>query len=26
VVIGLWTVVGVFFAVRGFSWDSRRSD
>jgi ABC-2 type transport system permease protein len=26
VVVGLWTVVGVFFAIRGFSWDSRRGD
>jgi ABC-2 type transport system permease protein len=26
VVIGLWTAVGVFFAVRGFRWDARRSD
>jgi ABC-2 type transport system permease protein len=26
VVIGLWTAVGVFFAVRGFRWEARRSD
>jgi ABC-2 type transport system permease protein len=26
VVIGLWTALGVFFAVRGFRWDARRSD
>jgi len=24
-VVGLWTALGVFFAVRGFSWESRRS-
>ncbi len=24
-VIGVWTAVGVFFAVRGFSWESRRA-
>jgi ABC-2 type transport system permease protein len=24
IVIGLWTLLGVFFAVRGFSWESRR--
>jgi ABC-2 type transport system permease protein len=24
VVIGIWTVIGVFFAVRGFRWDARR--
>jgi ABC-2 type transport system permease protein len=24
-VVGLWTVIGVLFAVRGFTWDSRRS-
>ena len=23
-VLGLWTVVGVFLAIRGFSWDARR--
>jgi ABC-2 type transport system permease protein len=26
VVVGLWAAVGIFFAVRGFSWESRRSD
>ena len=23
-VLGLWTVLGVFLAIRGFSWDARR--
>jgi ABC-2 type transport system permease protein len=26
VVIGLWAAVGIFFAVRGFRWEARRSD
>jgi ABC-2 type transport system permease protein len=26
VVVGLWGALGVFFAVRGFRWDARRSD
>jgi ABC-2 type transport system permease protein len=26
VVIGIWAVVGIFFAVRGFRWESHRSD
>jgi ABC-2 type transport system permease protein len=26
VVIGLWTAFGVFFAIRGFRWESRRTD
>jgi ABC-2 type transport system permease protein len=25
-VVGIWTVVGVFFAVRGFRWESQRED
>jgi ABC-2 type transport system permease protein len=25
VVLGLWAAVGIFFAVRGFSWEARRS-
>jgi ABC-2 type transport system permease protein len=24
-VLGLWTAIGTFFAIRGFSWESRRS-
>jgi ABC-2 type transport system permease protein len=26
VVIGIWSAIGIFFAIRGFRWDSRRSD
>jgi ABC-2 type transport system permease protein len=25
-VLGIWTVVGIFFAIRGFSWEARRED
>jgi ABC-2 type transport system permease protein len=26
VVVGIWSAIGIFFAIRGFRWDSRRSD
>jgi ABC-2 type transport system permease protein len=26
IIVGLWAAIGIFFAIRGFRWDARRSD